>query len=424
MAADLRHALRVLRRNPAVMLVALASIAIGTGAASIVFTAVKTVLIDPLPYRDPSRLVQFRTESVRGSSRQDWVARSDMRDVLRRGTSLDSLGLYHYTVLNLAGGSQWLPEALYGLTISSSLFPTLGVTPMLGRNVAPEEDQPNHSCVLLLNYGLWVRRFQSDRGVLGKTVQANGRACTIIGVMPPRFNFPMRLATTVRTPAPYTEFWAAPMTEPNTQAITSRQDFGFAAVARLRAGVSMEQAQQDILRISSDLSREFPNSNGDRSVRGVPMVERNLGASRSGLLLMLGAAGLFLLIGCANVANLLLARGVAREREFAIRFAVGANRGILLRQLMTESCVLGVAGGLAGYLLTRAVWAALPAIAPLSIPRLATARADGPVFLFTMAVALLNGSSSESCPRFVPRRKILSKTCALPPDRGGRAPCW
>ncbi|HEY6347242.1 MAG TPA: ABC transporter permease [Bryobacteraceae bacterium] len=397
---NLKFALRTMGRNPALTGVALASIAIGTSAAAVVFAAVKTVLLRPFPYTKPSELVQLRTDDTRSNPHADWVFWSDMRDAAERSSSIESAGLYHYAVFNLAGDSTTPLEALYGLTVSASLFPTLGVKPMLGRNILPEEDQPNHACVMILSSGLWGRRFNSDRGMIGRSVEMNGHACTVVGVMPPEFNFPMSLATTVRTPSPYIEFWAAPLIRPGEEALHRRDDFGYGAVARLRGGVAPAQASQELARISADLAREYPLSNRFRSLRSLPLVQHTLGASRAGLWLLFGASGVFMLIGCANVANLLLARGLSRQREFAIRFAVGADRAAILRQLIVESCVLAVAGGLAGFLLTAAAWRILPAIAPMSIPRLAAARADGQVFLFTVAISLVNGILFGILPAF------------------------
>jgi predicted permease len=397
---NLKYAIRAMRRNPALTAVALASIAIGTSAAAVVFAAVKTVLLQPLPYAMPSDLVQLRTDDTRANPHSDWVSWSDMRDVTDRSSSFESSGLYHYAIFNLSGDSHAPPEALYGLMVSASLFPTLGVKPMLGRNILPEEDQPNHACVIMLSYGLWARRFNSHPGIVGKSVEMNGHACAVVGVMPPEFGFPMVLATTVRTPSPYIEFWAAPLRRPSEDALQRRDDFEYGAVARLRSGATAAQASQELARISADLARDYPLSNRFRSLRVIPLVDRTLGASRAGLWLLFGAAGVFMLIGCANVANLLLARGLSRQREFAIRFAVGASRGAILRQLTVESCVLGVAGGLTGFLLTAAAWRILPAIAPMSIPRLAAARADGQVFLFTVAISLVNGILFGILPAF------------------------
>jgi putative ABC transport system permease protein len=277
--AAFRHTFRLMRRSPALTTVALLSIAIGTGATAVVFAAVKAVLMDPFLYSNASELVQLRTDDTRGNPHSDWVSWSDFDDVTKQGASFESWGTYRYAVFNLAGESGSLPEALYGLTVFASLFSTLGVRPMLGTNVLADEDQPNGACVMELSYGLWVRRFNSDRRLVGRSTQVNGHACRIAGVMPPEFNFPMRLATTVRTPSPYVEFWAAPGVWPNPELLRNRDDFGYGAVARLRKGVTTAAANQELARISAELARKYPVSNKSRSMRALSLVERNLGVS-------------------------------------------------------------------------------------------------------------------------------------------------
>jgi predicted permease len=383
---------------------ALISIALSVGATGVVFTAIKSVLIQPFPYRHPEELVQIRTEYAgAGPSQGDWVFWNDAQEIMRRSRTLRSSGVYGNVIFNLPGDPNTPPEALYGVRVSASLFPTLGVSPILGRNILPEEDRPGHTDVMLLSYAFWKRRFQGDRTVVGKTVTVNGADCTIIGIMPPGFTFALRREAT-NTPSPYVEFWSALRMNPE-------KDHGaLAMVARLRPGVSLSEATQDLASISGQLAREFPSTDRDSTLRLGFLQDRVVGGTRFALWLLMGAVLMFLLIGCANVANLLLARGLVRQREIAVRMALGAARGRIIRQLLTESCVLAILGGLGGFALTAAAWRVLPAIVPVSIPRLATARADWTILAFALAVACLNGLLFGLAPalRFLGDRRALA----------------
>ncbi len=383
---DIRLAFRLFRRTPVSTAIVILSIALSVGMTAVVFTAIKSVLIAPLPYARAEELVQIGTAipHVEELSRIDVVFWDDMQEVIKNSRTLASAGVYGNALFDLAGDSSTPPEALYGLRVSSSLFPTLGVAPMLGRYILPEEDQPGHASVIVLSYGLWIRRFNSDRSVIGRIVKVDSHDCTVIGVMPPGFNFPLRRSA-AHTPSPYVEFWAPLPVD------TVNKKGGLGAVARLRPGVSLAQAQQDLASISATLAHEFPLINRDRILRMAYLHDRTLATARKGLWLLMAAALMFLLIGCANAANLLLARGFARQQEIAVRLAIGAGRTRIVRQLLTESCVLAGLGGLAGYVLTTVAWKILPAMAPVSIPRLDTGRADWTVFGFTLLVALING---------------------------------
>lgn len=382
---DLRFACRLLRRNLSTTAIAVLSIALSVGATSVVFAAIKSVLIDLPPYAHPEELVQIRTEFGNFEpSQTDWAFWNDAQEIIRRTRTLQSVGIYGNAIFDLAGDESTPPEALYGLRVSASLFPALGVKPMLGRNILPEEDHPGNTNEMILSYGLWVRRFNADQNIVGRSVNIDGHDCLVIGVMPPGFNFPLRRAA-AHTPSPYVEFWAPLQESPRTTA------GALGVVARLRQGVSLSNAQQDLVSISAALSREFPATNRDHNLRVGLLLDRAVGSARKSLWLLMAAASLFLLIGCANVANLLLARGLVRQREISIRFAVGAGRGRIVGQFLTESSVLALLGGLGGYVLTAAAWKVLPAIAPLSIPRLEAARADWSVLGFALAVAIFNG---------------------------------
>ncbi len=384
---DVRQAFRLFRRSPGLTSIALLSIAITIGATAVVFAAVKTVLLDPLPYADAHTLVQLRTDYTRSRPHVDWVSWADMQDVRRANHSFESLATYRYALFNLTGDASNPPEALYGLYVSDNLFPMLGVKPVLGRNILPEEEHTGQAGVMILNYGLWTRRFNSDPAAIGRSVEVNGHQCTIIGVMPPGFDFPMRMATTVRTRSGHMDFWAPEFNDP---AKIGRVG-GYGAVARLEPGVALRSAQQDLDSISTELARLYPRSNRGHSIRFTSLRTQTFGFARTGLWLLMGATVLFMLIGCANVANLLLARSISRTREMAVRLALGAAPKRIVRQLVTESSTLALCGGLAGYALTALAWTLLPAVAPMTIPRLAAARADGSVLGFTIAVAVLNG---------------------------------
>jgi putative ABC transport system permease protein len=313
-----------------------------------------------------------------------------MQDVIRRNYTFQSVATYRYSLINLSGDGISPPEAIYGLAVSANMFPTLGVQPLFGRSILPEETEPSRERErqMILSYGLWTRRFNRDPNIVGRSVEVNGHACQIIGVMPLGFDFPMRLATTVRVPSGHMDFWAPLVVDP---AKLTRQSPGMGAIARLRNGVSMAEVTGDLQSISTELQREYPLTNQDRSLHAISLRNRTLGFARTGLPLLLASAFIFLLIGCANVANLLLARTFARQREIAVRMALGAGRARIVRQLVTESCLLGIAGGLAGYALTVIAWKLLPAVAPMTIPRLATASPDFTVFAFTLAISIING---------------------------------
>jgi len=349
----------------------------------VVFTAIKSVLIDPLPYRNPAELVQLRTEypRFREQPHGDWMSWDDAREIIRRTRTLEAVGVYRNAFVDLASASGSPPEALYGARITANLFPMLGVAPMLGRNILPEEDQAGRPDVMILSHGLWVRRFNADRNVIGRVLAVNGHPCTVIGVMPPDFDFPLRRSA-VRTPSPYVEFWAP---------LEIAREGGHSAVARLKPGVSLGQARQDLASISDALSVEFPVTNRERALRLNFVRDRVAGSAKDSLLLLLGASALFMLIGCSNVANLLLARGHGRQREIAVRLALGASAHRIVRQILTESCVLAVLGGVGGYLLAVVAWRILPALSPVSIPRLAAARADTTVLAFAISLGVLNG---------------------------------
>ncbi|WP_321473116.1 ABC transporter permease [uncultured Paludibaculum sp.] len=392
---DAAYALRTLRKRPEFAMVALLSIAVTVGVTSVVFAAVKAVVLDPLPYTRPQELVQIATDHRNATrSSGDWVFWNDALAITQRARTLRSVGVFGNAVFDLSGDPLTPPQALYGVRISATLFPTLGVSPMLGRNILPEEDQPGHANVIILSHGLWRRRFHSDPEIVGRTVTVNARSCLVIGIMPPGFDFPLR-RTAARTPAPYVEFWAPLQVNP-----ASAPSGALGMVARLRPGISIDQAQAEIDSISAALALETPATNRDRTHRLDSLRERTTGTAGRSLWFLMAAAVMFLLIGCVNVANLLLARGFARQREVAVRMAIGAGRARIIRQLLTESLVLAALGGIGGFAIAASTWRLLPAVVPASIPRLASAHADAPVLLFALAAAVITGLLFGIVPAF------------------------
>ena len=263
MLRDIRHSFRMFLRAPLPTLIALLSIAISVGATAVVFTAVRSVLLKPLPYLRAGELVQIGIEmpKVPESSHSDWVFWDDMQEVVRSTRTLASVGMWGNAMFTLAGDAHSLPEALYGARMSASLFPTLGVAPMLGRNMLPDEDLSARGEVVILSYGLWTRRFSADRAIVGRSVKFQGHDMTVIGVMPEGFDFPLRRPTQVRTPSSYTEFWASlPADTPS-----SRGAMG--AVARLRPAATLAMAQQDLRAIGAVLARKATEAFRDNTLR-------------------------------------------------------------------------------------------------------------------------------------------------------------
>lgn len=399
LSSDVRLAVRLWRRTPGVTLIALLSGTLSVAAVSTVFTAVRTVLLAPLPYSDPQALVQVRTDVRHArASVGDWIFGDNALAIMRRTRTLQSAGVWGNAVFDLAGDSATPPEAVYGIRITSGLLPTLGVSPMLGRGILPEDEHPANP-VVILSYGLWIRRFLGDRRIIGRNIAIDGHSCQIIGVMPAAFDFPLHRAAN-HTPQPYVEFYAP------LDLQTANPHGGLGMVARLRPGISLSQAEQDLDSISTALAREFPAENRDRVLRLGSLRDRTIGNSGPMLWLAFGATAMFLLIGCANLGTLLLARNLERQREITIRVALGASRSRIVRQLVTESCTLAVVSGAAAFGLAAAAWRALPALVPAAIPRLAQSRVDWRIFLF----ALLSSTVSNL---------LFSLAPALRAARGG-----
>ena len=400
---DVRYALRTLLKSPGFTALAVLCLALGIGVNTMIFSVVDAVLLSPFGFAEPERLVAIEETHVKSDIDDASPSFQNFRDWQTQATKFSDLAAQSWRSLTLSDGEE--PERLQGGTVTWNLFPMLRVRPILGRGFQADEDRPGAPGVVLLSHDVWQRRYRGDSSVVGRSIPVNGASHTVVGVMPPGFKYPEQ-----------EELWV-PLTP--IEHTTPRSERGVAVVGRLKPGVSIEQARSEMQVIAKRLAAQYPNENPGWSVNIRPLRDRLVGEeTRLVVLTMMGAVTFVLLIACTNVANLLLARGATRRREIAVRTAIGAGRGRIVRQLLTESVLIALLSAPFGLLL--AVWgldlidAAIPP--QESLPYYIHWSVDGAALLYTISVSVLTGIAFGLAPALQASQANLQETL----KEGGR----
>ena len=378
--SDIRYAFRNLLRRPAFTIIAVVTLALGIGANTAIFSAIYALLLKPLPWPELDRVVAIWDKSPSRGYEHNEVTMANYLDWQAQNQSFEQLALYNWWNVNLSGGD--IPERVQGFTVTANYLDTLGVKPIMGRNFSPEENQPGKNKVAIISYNLWQRHFGGDPNILNKTITTNGLAITIVGVLPEHFNYPK--GGEIYAPLELTQ-----------RVVQNRRLHTYYVVGRLKPGVSIKSAQSDVDNITARLEQQYPDNNKGWGASVIPIVADTVRAYDTVLWVVMAAVAFVLLIACANVANLMLARASGRQREIALRTALGASRWRIIRQLLTESVIVALIGGVVGVLV--ALWgldalrAANPGDAAKFAPGWYQLGLNFTVLAFTVGLSLLCG---------------------------------
>ena len=378
---DLRYGARVLTKHKGFTVVAVLTLALGIGANTAIFSVVNAVLLKPLPFPNSERLVTIRRVDPRGGNVLGLNSYPNFTDYRDRAQGLQHVAAYTDTYAWLGADNE--PERIEEVYASSDLFDVLGLQPAMGRVFTAEEDKPGARIVAVLSDGFWRRRFGSDPGVVGREIVLDGDKTTVLGVMPPGFDFPITQKAS--------DVWVPLGSSAYGETLKNRRANNHAIIASLRPNVSIQQAQAELDAINNQLATQYPEANAGSGVRIADMQRDLVGDVRPALLVLLVSVGFVLMIACVNVANLLLARAATQVREIALRTALGASRGRVIRQMVTESLLLSTAGGGLGLVVAFCVMPLLIAINPGNIPRVSEIHVDRRVLIFTLSVSILTG---------------------------------